>query len=181
MLLQRRLCSRRHAGNSLNVVGSLPLHLADIVFLRFVKTLTSALRWETSAPLDVTTYLARSVAFALTDFLWHLTVGTAKVRFFTHLLLSPLINHCAADVDECNTPANNCKFQCKNLIGSFMCLCPEGYTQVGHSDDCRDINECALNPGLCQNGHCVNLQGSYRCDCFEGFEPSYDRRHCIGE
>lgn len=90
-------------------------------------------------------------------------------------------NYLISDVDECVTPANNCKFQCKNLIGSFMCICPEGYTQVGMTDDCRDINECAVNPALCQNGHCINLQGSYRCDCFEGYEPSHDRKTCIGE
>ena len=33
--------------------------------------------------------------------------------------------HCV-DVDECTTPANNCRFACKNLIGSFICICPEG-------------------------------------------------------
>lgn len=106
----------------------------------------------------------------------------AKVRKIVQLRLSVLyILLLSSDVDECVTPANNCKFQCKNLIGSFMCICPEGYTQVGNTDDCRDINECLVTPGLCQNGHCVNLEGSFRCDCFEGFEPSFDRKSCIGE
>lgn len=85
------------------------------------------------------------------------------------------------DVDECVTPANNCKFNCKNLIGSFMCDCPEGYSQVGTSDDCRDVNECLTQPNICLNGRCVNLQGSFRCDCFEGFKPSYDYKQCIGK
>lgn len=84
------------------------------------------------------------------------------------------------DVDECNTPANNCKFMCKNLIGSFMCICPEGYSQIGLSDECRDVDECSENPNLCNNGRCVNLQGSYRCDCYEGFEHTPDRKRCIG-
>lgn len=61
-----------------------------------------------------------------------------------------------------------------------MCICPEGYKQIGLTDDCRDINECVEQPGLCHNGHCVNLQGSYRCDCFDGFEASHDRKSCIG-
>lgn len=85
------------------------------------------------------------------------------------------------DVDECATPANNCKFACKNLIGSFMCICPEGYTQVGMTDDCRDINECAANPNLCKNGHCINTKGSYQCECFDGFQPSADGKQCIGK
>jgi hypothetical protein len=84
------------------------------------------------------------------------------------------------DVDECLTPANNCKFACKNLIGSFACICPEGYVQVG-TDECRDINECAENANACQNGYCVNLPGSYKCDCFDGFKTSYDGKQCIGE
>ena len=35
-----------------------------------------------------------------------------------------------SDVDECQTEINNCRYACKNLVGSFMCICPEGYTQV---------------------------------------------------
>ena len=85
-----------------------------------------------------------------------------------------------ADVDECKTPANTCKYMCKNLIGTFMCICPDGYQQVGRTDDCRDVNECVLNPDICRNGNCVNLQGSYRCDCYEGFEPGHDYKQCIG-
>lgn len=83
------------------------------------------------------------------------------------------------DVDECSTPANNCKFACKNLIGSFACICPEGYAQIG-TDECRDINECADNSNACRNGFCVNLSGTYRCDCYDGFKPSYDGKQCIG-
>ena len=41
------------------------------------------------------------------------------------------------DIDECLTAANNCRYACKNLIGSFMCICPEGYVQIGTGDQCR--------------------------------------------
>jgi hypothetical protein len=27
--------------------------------------------------------------------------------------------------------ANKCRYACKNLVGSFMCICPEGYREVG--------------------------------------------------
>jgi len=84
------------------------------------------------------------------------------------------------DVDECATPANNCRFQCKNLIGTFMCICPPGYQKIGMADECKDINECAINSGLCQHGRCVNLEGSYQCLCYDGFEQSADGKSCIG-
>ena len=35
------------------------------------------------------------------------------------------------DVDECQTQANTCRYACKNLVGSFMCICPEGYREIG--------------------------------------------------
>jgi len=62
-----------------------------------------------------------------------------------------------------------------------MCICPDGYQQVGMSEECRDINECALNSGLCSNGRCVNIEGGYRCDCFTGFETSPDGKSCQGK
>lgn len=40
-----------------------------------------------------------------------------------------------SDVDECATPANLCKYACKNTVGSFLCVCPEGYVQRG-ADEC---------------------------------------------
>lgn len=84
-------------------------------------------------------------------------------------------------MDECLTPANNCKHICKNTIGSFTCMCPEGYTKTPFTDDCLDINECATNSGLCQNGYCVNLRGGYRCDCLDGFKPSEDNKKCVDQ
>lgn len=85
-----------------------------------------------------------------------------------------------SDVDECSTPANNCKYTCKNLIGSFMCTCPEGYRQISMTDECEDIDECKNNRTICLDGLCINLEGSYRCDCFTGFEASPDGKECKG-
>lgn len=62
-----------------------------------------------------------------------------------------------------------------------MCICPEGYQQVGMTDECRDIDECRINSRLCSNGQCINLEGGYRCDCHIGFEPSPDGKSCIGK
>jgi hypothetical protein len=43
------------------------------------------------------------------------------------------------DIDECRTPANNCRYACKNLVGSFMCVCPEGFEQIGPGDVCKGM------------------------------------------
>lgn len=86
-----------------------------------------------------------------------------------------------ADVDECSTPANKCKYNCKNLIGSFVCTCADGYRKISSStDDCQDIDECLENRNICENGRCVNLKGTYRCDCFNGFRLSIDGKKCLG-
>ena len=44
--------------------------------------------------------------------------------------------HPIVDVDECSTPVNTCRYACKNLVGTFMCICPEGYKDIGR-DQCR--------------------------------------------
>lgn len=44
-----------------------------------------------------------------------------------------------------------------------------------------DINECALDPDICQNGMCENLRGSYRCICNIGYESDTSGKNCVGE
>lgn len=44
-----------------------------------------------------------------------------------------------------------------------------------------DINECALDPDICQNGICENLRGSYRCICNIGYESDTSGKNCEGE
>lgn len=46
------------------------------------------------------------------------------------------MNDAVTDVDECATPVNKCRYACKNTVGSFLCVCPDGFTQVGQ-DECR--------------------------------------------
>uniref|UniRef100_A0A671YW41 Fibrillin 2b n=1 Tax=Sparus aurata TaxID=8175 RepID=A0A671YW41_SPAAU len=42
-----------------------------------------------------------------------------------------------------------------------------------------DINECALDPDICQNGICENLRGSYRCICNIGYESDTSGKNCV--
>uniref|UniRef100_A0A665X316 Fibrillin-1 n=1 Tax=Echeneis naucrates TaxID=173247 RepID=A0A665X316_ECHNA len=58
----------------------------------------------------------------------------------------------------------------------FLALCPNG---VGITGDGRDINECALDPDICQNGVCENMLRTYKCTCNEGFEVDLTGKNCV--
>ncbi|XP_037650240.1 fibrillin-1 [Sebastes umbrosus] len=58
----------------------------------------------------------------------------------------------------------------------FLALCPSG---IGISGDARDINECALDHDICQNGVCENMLRTYKCTCNEGFEVDLSGKNCV--
>ncbi|KAI6656725.1 Mucin-like protein [Oopsacas minuta] len=63
---------------------------------------------------------------------------------------------------------------CNNLIGSFECVCIDGYER--NTDGvCVDVDECQ-NP-ICHQ-LCINTPGSYRCDCVAGLSLSGDTFTC---
>ncbi|XP_065061709.1 MAM and LDL-receptor class A domain-containing protein 2-like isoform X10 [Rhopilema esculentum] len=68
-------------------------------------------------------------------------------------------------VDPCaSNPCQN-GGSCSNSGGSYMCVCPSGFTGL----NCETtVNACASNP--CQNGgSCYSSGGSYMCVCPSGF------------
>ncbi|XP_018618781.2 fibrillin-1-like [Scleropages formosus] len=66
---------------------------------------------------------------------------------------------------------------CPSLSSAeFLALCSHG---LGTTTDGRDINECALDPDICQNGVCENLLRSYKCNCNTGFEVDTTGKHCF--
>jgi hypothetical protein len=75
------------------------------------------------------------------------------------------------------------RYDCKNLIGSFVCVCPSGYRVIDNGDDCEDIDECNPNDDdddVCGGGgKCINLKGGYECECPDGFDVSPDGTKCM--
>ncbi|KTF72120.1 hypothetical protein cypCar_00049879, partial [Cyprinus carpio] len=43
----------------------------------------------------------------------------------------------------------------------------------------HDINECALDPDICQNGVCENMLRTYKCNCNLGFEVDISGKTCV--
>ena len=42
-----------------------------------------------------------------------------------------------ADVNECERVNGGCEQQCVNNVGSFLCMCSEGYTLAGDGLHCE--------------------------------------------
>ncbi|CAK8678109.1 unnamed protein product [Clavelina lepadiformis] len=77
-------------------------------------------------------------------------------------------NFGCTDIDECAELAP-CKIgqSCRNLWGSYICICPHGYKYDAATGLCEDKNECEM--GYCGNGEkCINTVGSFRCLCSPG-------------
>uniref|UniRef100_A0A3P9MQM8 Fibrillin 2b n=1 Tax=Oryzias latipes TaxID=8090 RepID=A0A3P9MQM8_ORYLA len=114
------------------------------------------------------------------------------------------------DINEClNFPGTCSPGTCQNLDGTFRCICPPGYEVqneqcIGEkhihkvADQWKkcfcfclisscfvpfspDINECDVEPNICQFGTCTNTPGSFQCSCQPGFVLSDNKRRCYGE
>ncbi|PKU36869.1 hypothetical protein llap_12825 [Limosa lapponica baueri] len=78
------------------------------------------------------------------------------------------------DVNECKVFSGLCTHgTCRNTIGSFRCLCGNGFALDAEERNCTDIDECRISPDLCGHGTCVNTPGSFECECFEGYESGF--------
>ncbi|XP_022358685.1 growth arrest-specific protein 6 isoform X2 [Enhydra lutris kenyoni] len=75
---------------------------------------------------------------------------------------SPDFVSCVQNVDECADGGACGEAHCKNLPGSYSCVCDEGYVFSSPDKACRDVDECA--EGRCEQA-CVNSPGGYACHC----------------
>ncbi|CAG0882698.1 unnamed protein product, partial [Darwinula stevensoni] len=98
------------------------------------------------------------------------------------------------DVNECETRSGQlpCKsgFQCRNTIGSFSCVlpegCPEGYVESSLDSSCLDVDECEAGSDDCdrERESCLNMEGSFTClprgvtQCPAGYSWDYARENC---
>ena len=86
-----------------------------------------------------------------------------------------------SDINECDTRRGLCTNGiCRNVEGSFLCTCNDGYILSPNSEQCIDYNECISIPGICNNGRCTNTEGSFRCSCPNGFVLTDSGQACKG-
>ncbi|KAL0974243.1 hypothetical protein UPYG_G00217640 [Umbra pygmaea] len=81
------------------------------------------------------------------------------------------------DIDECVENPDICKQHetCNNQPGTYLCMCPTGFTYDDSGTMCLEENMCADNPTICgDHSICLNTNGSYKCECVPGFrmEPT---------
>ncbi|XP_064619862.1 fibrillin-2-like isoform X2 [Lineus longissimus] len=84
------------------------------------------------------------------------------------------------DINECVYFPSLCENgRCKNTLGSFECLCNQGYAIDEAGKSCLDIDECRISFGVCGNGTCRNTPGRFRCECQTGFESTMMMQTCM--
>lgn len=67
------------------------------------------------------------------------------------------------DINECAQNPNICvNGGCENLMGTYRCICDNGYEVDATGKICSDINECELEDSLCSGGQCRNTPGSFQ-------------------
>ncbi|EDW77004.2 uncharacterized protein Dwil_GK21208 [Drosophila willistoni] len=96
------------------------------------------------------------------------------------------INECEiiAEVDEVDAARSLCQQKCENTIGSYRCLCHDGYhldedKESCIRDSCEDLDNPQLNRTRCAH-QCVNSANGqgYECICPKGYNLAEDQYSC---
>ncbi|KAM8905293.1 latent-transforming growth factor beta-binding protein 4-like isoform 2-T2 [Spinachia spinachia] len=85
------------------------------------------------------------------------------------------------DLNECsNQTVCGQHALCQNLVGTFLCVCDQGFTSADGGGTCEDEDECVSRPGLCGSARCENVEGSFLCECDQrGHEFHTGSRRCV--
>ncbi|CRK94788.1 CLUMA_CG008282, isoform A [Clunio marinus] len=86
------------------------------------------------------------------------------------------------DVPIARPKATFCSHTCTNLIGSFICSCPENFhihddKRTCVRDYCADLSNSELNKTKCSH-ECIDRQEGYSCECPNGFTLQNDLKTC---
>ena len=76
-----------------------------------------------------------------------------------------------ANTNNQTTFDHNCtnKAICQNTVGSYKCICLEGFENTDGGWTCNDADECLVNDTCHFNATCLNTEGSFTCECKSGF------------
>uniref|UniRef100_A0A6Q2ZDR1 Latent transforming growth factor beta binding protein 4 n=1 Tax=Esox lucius TaxID=8010 RepID=A0A6Q2ZDR1_ESOLU len=70
------------------------------------------------------------------------------------------------DINECaNMTVCGENAFCQNLIGTYQCVCDQGYTATSDGKACVDEDECVTMQDVCGTARCENADGSFTCEC----------------
>lgn len=58
-------------------------------------------------------------------------------------------------------------------VAGYTCECPLGYAFDDDSLTCVNVDECAVDTNICNNGQCVDSEGSFYCICLDNFAGKY--------
>ncbi|XP_072347225.1 adhesion G protein-coupled receptor E3-like [Scyliorhinus torazame] len=89
------------------------------------------------------------------------------------------------DINECDSSPCDPSMVCKNSVGTFACLCQEGFIaahgDVSSSKDtiCHDVDECESEDTCGKNTTCQNSAGSYSCIYDPGFRRKPVNAHHV--
>ncbi|XP_038640991.1 adhesion G protein-coupled receptor E1-like isoform X2 [Scyliorhinus canicula] len=79
------------------------------------------------------------------------------------------------DINECDSSPCGQSMVCKNSVGTYACLCQEGFIATpggaGKNTICQDVDECKKEALCGKNTTCQNSIGSYSCIYDAGFRP----------
>ncbi|XP_077961884.1 latent-transforming growth factor beta-binding protein 4 isoform X3 [Gasterosteus aculeatus] len=85
------------------------------------------------------------------------------------------------DLNECSNQTQcGHHASCQNLVGTFLCVCDQGFTSADGGATCEDEDECVSRPEVCGSARCENVEGSFMCECdHRGHEFDTSSRRCV--